>query len=209
MTEKIPRPVSKRLAIYYRLLRSLSKKGTDTISSSKIGQSLDLKPSQVRKDLSYFGGFGKRGTGYNVPDLMKVLEKILGVDRSWNIIIIGAGNIGLALANYENLVGEGFHLSAIVDSDPAKIGRKIQNGLSIENVNEIDAIIKNRNIEIAVLAVPAEIAQFLADKVVSSGIKGIINFAPLHLDLPKHVRLEDVHILMMFKSLSFKIVNGE
>src|SRR6056297_3113977 len=158
MTEKIPRPVARRLAIYYRLLKEHNKTSAETISSSSMGRFLDLKPSQIRKDLSYFGGFGKRGTGYNVIDLMKSIEKILGIDKNWNVLIIGAGKIGRALVNYPGLLQDGFIVRGIVDVSENKIGKMIDERLMIEDVREMEKIIKERRIDIGVLCIPSEVA---------------------------------------------------
>jgi len=209
MTEKIPRPVARRLAIYYRLLKEHNKTSAETISSSSMGRILELKPSQIRKDLSYFGGFGKRGTGYNVADLMKSIERILGIDKTWNVLIIGAGKIGRALANYPGLIQDGFSVKGIVDISKKKIGLAIDEQLIIEDVRNMEQIITERNIEIGVLCVPSEVAQKLLNSVVQYGIKGIVNFVPKRLKAPKDIMIEDVHISLSFKALSFRMVNSE
>jgi redox-sensing transcriptional repressor len=185
MFEKIPKPVARRLAIYYRVLKEQSKNGAETISSSSLGRMLDLKPSQIRKDLSYFGGFGKRGTGYNVIDLMKSIEKILGIDKRWNVLIIGAGKIGRALANYPGLIQDGFTIKGIVDVSEKKIGKTIDEHLTIEDVAEMEKIIRERKIEIGVLCVPSDVAQKVLNSVIQYGIKGIVNFVPKRLKAPK------------------------
>ncbi|MFP4460607.1 MAG: redox-sensing transcriptional repressor Rex [Thermotogota bacterium] len=209
MFEKIPKPVARRLAIYYRLLKERSKNGAETISSSSMGRILDLKPSQIRKDLSYFGGFGKRGTGYNVLDLMKSIEKILGIDKTWNVLIIGAGKIGRALANYPGLLQDGFLVKGIVDISEKKIGKNIDEQLIVEDVRNMEQIIKQRMIEIGVLCVPSEVAQKTLNLVIQNGIKGIINFVPKRLKATKDVMIEDVQISLSFKALSFRMVNRE
>ncbi|MFW6262686.1 MAG: redox-sensing transcriptional repressor Rex [Thermotogota bacterium] len=209
MFEKIPKPVARRLAIYYRLLKERSKNGAETISSSSMGRILDLKPSQIRKDLSYFGGFGKRGTGYNVLDLMKSIEKILGIDKTWNVLIIGAGKIGRALANYPGLLQDGVLVKGMVDISEKKIGKNIDEQLIVEDVRNMEQIIKQRMIEIGVLCVPSEVAQKTLNLVIQNGIKGIINFVPKRLKATKDVMIEDVQISLSFKALSFRMVNRE
>lgn len=209
MTEKIPRPVAGRLAIYYRLLKEYKKTGAETVSSSSMGRILDFKPSQIRKDLSYFGGFGKRGTGYNVSDLMKSIEKILGIDKSWNVLIIGAGKIGRALANYPGLIQDGFNVKGIVDINEKKIGKVIDEQLMIEDVRNMEQIITDRKIEIGVLCVPSEVAQKSLNCAIRYGIKGFVNFVPKRLKAPKDVMMEDVHISLSFKALSFRMVNSK
>ncbi len=209
MFEKIPKPVARRLAIYYRVLKEHHKNGAETISSSSMGRMLDLKPSQIRKDLSYFGGFGKRGTGYHVIDLMKSIEKILGIDKRWNVLIIGAGKIGRALANYPGLLQDGFTVRGIVDVSDKKIGKTIDEGLMIEDVSEMEKIIKERAIDIGVLCVPSDVAQKILNSVIQLGIKGIVNFVPKRLKAPKDIMIEDVQISLSFKALSFRMVNSE
>ena len=207
MAEKIPKPVARRLAVYYRLLKDHAKNGEENISSSSMGQILDWKPSQIRKDLSYFGGFGKRGTGYNVMDLMKSIEKILGIDKTWNVLIVGAGRIGRALVNYPGLIQDGFVIKAIVDVSEKKIGKKIDEQLMIEDIKKLEQIVRERNIEIAVLCVPIEVAQKTVNIITGYGIKGIVNFVPKRLKVPGDVMIEDVHISLSFKALSFRMVN--
>jgi len=207
MTEKIPKPVARRLAIYYRFLKECKKKGSQTISSSSMGRILDFKPSQIRKDLSYFGGFGKRGTGYNVLELMKSIEKILGIDKSWNCLIIGAGRIGRALANYPGLMQDGFVVKAVLDINKEKIGQMLDEQLMIEDVRDMGQIIRERQVEIGVLCVPSDSAQKLLNNAIQNGIKGIVNFVPKRLKAPEDVMVEDVHISLSFKALSFRMVN--
>lgn len=209
MFEKIPKPVARRLAIYYRLLKEYRKNGSETISSSAMGNNLDLKPSQIRKDLSYFGGFGKRGTGYGVNDLMQRIEKILGIDQTWNVLIIGAGKIGRALANYPGLLQDGFDVKGIVDVSPEKIGKRIDEHMMIEDMNEMGQMIRQRGIDIGVLCVPSEAAQKVLNDLVSKGVKGVVNFAPKRLKAPEDVMIEDVQISLSFKALSFRMVNRE
>lgn len=209
MAEKIPKPVARRLAIYYRVLKEHNKKGAETISSSSMGRILDLKPSQIRKDLSYFGGFGKRGTGYNVIDLMKSIEKILGIDKTWNVLIIGAGKIGRALANYPGLLQDGFDVKGIVDVSPKKIGKRIDEHMMIEDISQMGQMIQQRAIDIGVLCVPSEVAQRVLNDLMAYGVKGVVNFAPKRLKAPEDVMIEDVQISLSFKALSFRMVNRE
>jgi len=207
MTEKIPKPVARRLDIYYRLLKEYAKMELETISSSSMGELLDLKPSQIRKDLSYFGGFGKRGTGYHVMELMKSIERILGIDQTWHVLIIGAGKIGKALVNYSGLTQDGFIVKAIVDTDKKKIGMMIDSQLMVEDVRKMKKIIHDNKIDIGVLCVPSDVAQQTVNEVVKCGIKGIINFVPKRLEVPDDVMIEDVQISLSFKALSFRMVH--
>ncbi len=203
---KIPSPVAKRLALYHRCVETLLKAGKEMISSKELGERLSIKSSQIRKDLSYFGGFGKRGTGYNLNYLKEALEKIMGINRTWNIGVVGAGNIGTALANYEGLLKDGYDVVALFDRNPKKIGKTVgTRKIPIYDIKEMDEKIKEMSIEIGVIAVPSEYAQSIADRLMKCPeIKGIVNFAPVKIYVDK-VKLEDVDISVSFKSLTFKI----
>ncbi len=203
--KKIPDPVAKRLALYHRCVNTLLNQGKDTTSSKELGERLSLKASQIRKDLSYFGDFGKRGMGYNLKYLRESLEHILGISKPWNVGIVGAGNIGTALSNYQGLLKDGYKVVALFDRNPSKIGTFVgTQKIPIYSLNELCDKIKELSIEIGVIAVPANHAQSIADRLVECGIKGIVNFAPMKLYL-KNVILEDVDISISFKSLTFKI----
>ncbi|ABR31063.1 redox-sensing transcriptional repressor rex [Thermosipho melanesiensis] len=200
--KKIPKPVIKRLGLYYRCLNRLSDEGIDFVASKDIAERLGIKSSQVRKDLSYFGEFGKRGVGYNTYELMTKLEKIIGVNKYWNVIVIGAGNIGTALVNYEGLRKEKFSIIGIFDADRSKVGKKIGK-LTIKHISELEDFFKKNIVEIAIIAVPENAAQMMVEKLENLGIKGFINFAPIKLRTKLPV--EDVDITLSFKSLTFKI----
>jgi len=199
---KIPNPVIRRLGMYYRCLNKLNEEGIEYVASKDLAARLGIKSSQVRKDLSYFGEFGKRGVGYNVTELKEKLENIIGVDRYWNVIIIGAGNIGTALANYEGLKKEKFKVIGIFDADRSKIGKKVGK-LTIQHISELSKFVQKNIVEIAVIAVPETAAQMVVGDLEKFNIKGIVNFAPVKLrtDIP----VEDVDITLSFKTLAFKI----
>ncbi len=202
---KIPGPVSKRIALYHRCVTSLISEGKDITSSQELGERLALKPSQIRKDLSYFGEFGKRGTGYNLKELRLSLENVLRINKTWNICIVGAGNIGTALANHKEFFKEGYNIVAFFDRNTSKIGKKIgERGILVYSMNELEEKVKSLDIEIGVIAVPASEARSVAEALVKAGIKGILNFAPTKLKL-NDVEIEDVDIAISFKSLTFKI----
>jgi redox-sensing transcriptional repressor len=204
--KKIPSPVAKRLALYHRCVETLLKAGKEMISSKELGERLSIKSSQIRKDLSYFGGFGKRGTGYNLNYLKESLENIMGINRTWNVGVVGAGNIGTALANYQGLLKDGYKIVALFDKNDKKVGKTVgSRKVPIFHTKDLCEKIKDLSIEIGVIAVPAEYAQSMADKFVKcSEIKGIINFAPVKIYV-ENVELEDVDISISFKSLTFKI----
>lgn len=198
----IPENTIKRLSIYYRYLYFLSHQGTVSISSKSLAGLLGTKPSQVRKDLSYFGEFGKKGTGYNVSELKKEIAKILGLEQGRKVAIIGMGNLGMALAAYKGFEVFGFQIAAIYDNSPHKIGKKYK-GRICRDIDDFPKVARREKIEMVVLAVPPESAQDIAAIVVSAGIKAILNFAPVHLNVPKNVRVNDVDLAMELKSLSF------
>ncbi len=206
MNSKIPAPVAKRLALYHRCVITLLSSGKEVVSSNELGERLSLKSSQIRKDLSYFGGFGKRGSGYNLNYLKESLENILGISRPWNIGIVGAGNIGMALANYEGLLKDNYKITALFDRNPSKIGKFVgPRRVPILPIKEMCSKIEEFSIEIGVIAVPAEYAQSIADRLMGcDNIKGIVNFAPVKIYV-KNVKLEDVDISISFKALTFKI----
>jgi len=206
--KKIPAPVSKRLALYHRCVNTLLNSGKDTTSSKELGERLSLKATQIRKDLSYFGDFGKRGMGYDLNYLKESLERVLGINKHWNIGIVGAGNIGMALSNYQGLTREGYKVVALFDRNPSKVGNFVgTQKIPIYSLDDICEKIRELSIEIGVIAVPANHAQAVADKLVECEIKGIVNFAPVKLYLDS-VALEDVDISTSFKALTFRIQGG-
>lgn len=202
MKKKIPKPAIRRLGLYYRCLNKLYDEGVEFVASKDIADRLGIKSSQVRKDLSYFGEFGKRGVGYNTYELMEKLEAIIGVNKYWNVVVIGAGNIGSAIAKFEGLKKEKFNVIGIFDANRLKVGKKIGK-FTVMHISELEEFAKKNIVEIAVLAVPENAAQMLVEKLEKIGIKGILNFAPIKLrtNLP----VEDVDITLSFKSLAFKI----
>ena len=206
--EKIPKIVAHRLALYHRCLRNLYENGERLISSYELGKFLDLKPSQVRKDLSYFGAFGVRGKGYDVKYLLETIENILGVSKPWRMVLIGAGNLGRAILNYEELRKCGFEIIGVFDNDPKKIGEQFA-GHVIRSVEELEDFVKKSGVNIGVIAVPPKSAQKVADLLVSCGVRYLINFSPIKLKLPPGVLVEDVDISIPFKVLTFKILESE
>jgi redox-sensing transcriptional repressor len=202
---KIPKPTVKRLGLYYRCLARYKEDGVNFISSQDIAERLNIKPSQVRKDLSYFGEFGKRGLGYNVGKLLSEIAHIIGVNKEWNVAIIGAGNLGSALANYPGLLKHKFQVVAIFDNDREKVGRKIGR-ITVFHISELNKLAKQLNIEIAVLAVPETAAQYVAELVEEAGIKGIVNFSPIKLRT--NIPVEDVDITLSFETIAYTIIKS-
>ncbi|AEX84808.1 redox-sensing transcriptional repressor rex [Marinitoga sp. 1135] len=204
---KIPKPTIKRLAIYYRCLENKESAGIKKTSSKDLAESLGIKASQIRKDLSYFGEFGKRGVGYDIPKLMKSIKNILGLHRRWNVAIIGVGNLGSAIANYTGLEQNGFFIKAAFDKDKKKIGTQIAAGVLVYDIKELKKVCSEKNIEIAILSVPGKTAQKVADQLVETGIKGILNFTPIALQLPENIAVENVDFTVSLKALTYEIVS--
>ena len=201
---KISRAVISRLPRYYRYLGDLLEAGVERISSSDLSKKMHVTASQIRQDLNNFGGFGQQGYGYNVKYLYTEIGKILGLDRSHNFIIIGAGNLGQALANYASFERSGFILKSLFDVNPRLEGVTIR-GIPVRMVDELEDFLKNNDIEIAALTLPKSKAIEVADILVDNGVKGIWNFAHKHLSLPKDVVVENVHLSDTLMKLSYNL----
>lgn len=204
MTRRIPASTIRRLSHYLRSLEDLEGSGSETVSSEELAIRGQTTAAQVRKDLSHFGSFGKRGLGYKVDELRQRLRQILGVDRTWRVALIGAGRIGSALFEYPAFESRGYRCVAIVDSDPEKMGKRWSN-LEIQGPDRLESLLRDLAVELVILAVPARAAQEMAERAVKAGIKGILNFAPIRLKVPPHVPVEDVNLVMQLEALSFAI----
>ncbi|AEH50273.1 redox-sensing transcriptional repressor Rex [Pseudothermotoga thermarum] len=204
--QEIPKPTIRRLAVYYRCLERLEQKNVEKVSSKELSKMLKIKDSQVRKDLSYFGTFGRRGVGYNVKELKEKIKEILGLNKQWSVIILGAGNIGKAIARYKQIEKDNFKVVAVFDVDKRKIGTQITPELTVRSLDELDEFVKKNKPEIAVLAVPADAANPLAERLEKLGIKGIICFAPVTLTCS--IPVEYVDITVFFKTLVHFISRG-
>jgi redox-sensing transcriptional repressor len=206
--KRIAESTVRRLSLYLRFLEEFEARGLATISSDELAARGGTTSAQVRKDLSFFGSFGKRGLGYSVNELAGRLRQILGLEREWRVIIVGAGKIGAALAQYHGFYQRGFHITAVYDSDPAKVGRKVD-GFTIRNTAELRDDNKRQAADIAVITVPAEAAQQVVNQAVDAGIKAIMNFAPIQLHVPEHVTLKTVNMAMELEGLSFALTNRD
>ena len=193
LDDKISVAVIKRLPKYYRYLELIGDKGIIRVSSQELSKITGLTASQIRQDLNHFGAFGQQGYGYNVEELKIELEKIMGVDKPYNVAIVGFGNIGSALLNYSGFKKKGFKVVGIFDNSPEIIGSK-QNDVVVKDISELEEVVTREKVDIAILAIPAIPAQEITDKLVACGIKGIWNFAPIDLKLPRNVVLENVHL---------------
>ncbi|HEV8676240.1 MAG TPA: redox-sensing transcriptional repressor Rex [Methylomirabilota bacterium] len=204
---KIPEMTVRRLSVYLRCLAQLDEDGVKTVSSQELAERFHLHSAQVRKDLAYFGEFGIRGIGYYVASLRAELQRLLGLDREWRVVLVGFGNLGSALFHYRGFARQGFRIAAIVDDDPVKAGRSVD-GLSIQPLAELPRIVKQHGIQIGVVAVPADAAQTVADRLVAAGVRAILNFAPARLKVPKDVRLQNVDLSIELENLSFHLAQG-
>ncbi len=189
--EKIPDIIITRLPVYLRALQRMADKGIKTTSSQELGERVGISAAQIRKDISQFGEFGKQGTGYTIDYLLDKLREILKVDRMWDVIIIGAGDMGHALARYQGFSNRGFNVVMIFDNDQEKIGQKIGE-FTVESIDNLVEKIKAADIKIAMLTIPATAAQGIADKLVEAGVKAILNYAPISLSVPKGVRVQHI-----------------
>jgi redox-sensing transcriptional repressor len=198
----------RRLSAYLRLLESSEARGLATISSEELASRGGTTSAQVRKDLSFFGSFGKRGLGYSVPELAGRLREILGLEKEWQVIIIGAGKIGAALAQYRGFRQRGFNILAAYDNNPEKIGKSLE-GIPVRDIAQLERDIQRDSPDIVVLTVPSEEAQQVVDRVVKAGIKAILNFAPTQLQAPADVAVKTVNMAMELEGLSFALTNRE
>ncbi len=189
MPKQIPDIVVGRLPVYLRALTHLAAEGVQVTSSKELGQRLGISAAQIRKDLSHFGEFGKQGTGYNVAFLRDQLKHILKVDREWPVALIGVGDLGRALAHYGGFVDRGFRIVALFDSDPAKIGQKIGE-LEIMGTGKLADEVRERGIQIVMIAVPAAYAQKVAEQCLAAGVTSILNYAPISLSVPEGTRVQ-------------------
>jgi redox-sensing transcriptional repressor len=189
--QNVPDVIVSRLPVYLRALQRLSNAGETATSSQELGEKVGISAAQIRKDLSQFGEFGKQGTGYHIPFLIERLSQILHVDRIWDVAVVGMGDIGHAVARYNGFANRGFRVALCFDADPAKIGQKIGDFTILDAKNLVEEV-RKADIKIAMLCVPAKVAQDVADKLIEAGVRGILNYAPLKLIVPSHVRVQHI-----------------
>jgi redox-sensing transcriptional repressor len=204
LSRKISETTVRRLSLYLRILEEVEGGGTDTISSEELAERAGTTAAQVRKDLSLFGSFGKRGLGYAVGQLAGGLREILGLDRSWRVALVGAGRIGSALFEYPGFRRRGFEIVAVLDADPEKLDTD-WDGIPVRSTTELERVLRSEKIDIVILAVPAEAVPDILNRVVEAGVKGILNFAPMQLRVPPDVAVQDVNIVMELEALSFAL----
>jgi redox-sensing transcriptional repressor len=203
-SDLIPNPAVRRLSLYLRQLEAFKRKDRRTISSKQLGESLNLTDAQVRKDLAYFGQFGHPGIGYRVDELIAKVKQILGTDKTWNVLLVGAGNLGRALMAYRGFDAKGFRLVAVFDNDASKAGKK-QANFTVQPLSELTETIRKQNIRLGILAVPADVAQDVADQLVASGVRGLLNFAPVSINVPPDVALNAVDLAVQLEQISFQV----
>ena len=187
--EKIPDIIIGRLPVYLRALQRMADNGIKTTSSQELGEHVGISAAQIRKDISQFGEFGKQGTGYSIAYLLDKLKEILKVNRRWEVALVGAGDMGHALARYQGFVNRGFQIVMIFDNDKEKVGQKVD-GFTIEDSDKLVERVKSAGFKIAKLSVPAPPAQGVADKLVQAGVKAILNYAPISLNVPRNVKVQ-------------------
>ena len=194
----------RRLSFYLRILEKVGGAGIDTLSSEELAGRTGTTAAQVRKDLSLFGSFGKRGLGYAVPQLASELREILGLDRTWRVALVGAGRIGSALFEYGGFRRRGFEIVAVLDADPAKVGTRWDD-VVLSDISDLEAVLRAESVDIVILTIPGEAVPDVQDRVVAGGVRGILNFAPVQLRVPGDVAVKDVNMVMELEALSFAL----
>lgn len=203
---KVAESTVRRLSLYLRFLEEFDARGVATVSSDELASRGGTTSAQVRKDLSFFGSFGKRGMGYAVPEMVAQLREILGLGRRWRVALLGAGKIGSALIEHHGFRERGFDIVAVFDNDPRKVG-SAWNGLTVQDESVLEARLRQDPVEIAILAVPAEAAQALADRLTAAGVTAILNVAPVQLVVPPEVEVKTVSLAMELEALSYALTN--
>ena len=199
---KIPDIIIGRLPVYLRALQHMAEKGITTTSSKELGESVGISAAQIRKDISQFGEFGKQGTGYSIPFLIKKLNEILKVDRVWDVALVGAGDIGHALAHYQGFFNCGFKITLVFDNDPSKIGEKIGDFEIFDTANMVE-MIQVTGVKVAMLTVPASAAQAVADQLIEAGVKAILNYAPISLNAPPDVQVQHIDPVVHLQRMTY------
>jgi redox-sensing transcriptional repressor len=202
MNKKIPDIIIGRLPRYLRSLGWLELEGKQSTASQELSERLGMSAAQIRKDLSQFGGFGKQGTGYSIPFLIKELRKILHVDHPWDVALVGVGQLGIAIAHYPGFQGRGFNIVLGFDSDPEKVGKKIGN-IMVKPISELESSLRIAGISVAMLTVPPSEAQAIADRLVKAGVKAILNYAPINLKLPPDIQLRVIDPVIELQRMTY------
>ena len=204
---EVPDVVVSRLPQYVRTLTQLLAEGVQIANSQQLGEKLQITPAQIRKDLSYFGRFGKQGRGYNVDHLLEELKYILGLTVTWNVAVVGVGRLGRAILNYPGFTPDGFQLVAALDDNPEVVGHEV-GGLTVQPVTQLDDVIKRYNVSIAIVAVPIACTQAVVDRLVECGVKAILNYAPIMPQVPEGVNVRNIDPLLSLQSMTYYLANG-
>jgi redox-sensing transcriptional repressor len=204
MSLEIPEVVINRLPVYARALAELAGNGETVVSSQALGELLDVTPAQIRKDLSYFGRFGKQGRGYNVNGLLTKLREILGIDRQWRVCLVGVGRLGQAIAEYGGFGPQGFEIVGAFDSNPKVVGKPI-GGVEVRHSDELDRFLHEHRVDIGIVAVPASEAQKVVDRLVGAGIRAILNYAPITAHVPRDITIRHIDPVLSMQSMTFYI----
>jgi redox-sensing transcriptional repressor len=204
---KIPAATITRLSLYSRNLEELVSEDLKVVSSEKLAERCGVNSAQIRKDLAYFGEFGVRGVGYYVRDLLFEIKKILGLNKEWNLALVGMGNLGSALIAHENFSRQGYKFVAAFDNDPNKIGKKLPTGLVVDHIDALPQVKERANIEIGVISAPAVRAQDVANKLIDSNVRAILNFAPIHIQVPKGYCVENVDFTVKLDNLAYHLTS--
>ena len=202
----VPEVVVARLPQYVRVLNMLLSDGVQVANSQLLGEKLQVTPAQIRKDLSYFGRFGKQGRGYSVPHLLDELKQILGLNSHWNVVVIGVGRLGRAILSYPGFTPDGFHLVAALDNNPGLVGQNVD-GLVVRPVEELNQVVKEYGISIAVVAVPGVDSQEVIDRLVECGVRAILNYAPTTPQVPPEVNIRNIDPVLSLQSMTFYLAN--
>ncbi|MBL8155538.1 MAG: redox-sensing transcriptional repressor Rex [Anaerolineae bacterium] len=202
MASNIPDIVIGRLPVYLRALTRLMQEGQEVTSSHELGKRLGISSAQIRKDLSHFGGFGKQGTGYQIAYLIEQLRQVLSVNREWEVALVGAGDLGSALAHYRGFGDRGFRIACVFDNSPQKVGTKVGE-YTVLPTSDIAKVIRERGIKIAMIAVPAEKAQEVANVLIEAGIRAILNYAPMNLNVPAGIRVQYIDPVVQLQRMTY------
>jgi redox-sensing transcriptional repressor len=203
---EIPDVVIDRLPVYARALAALERQGREVVSSQELGAQLGVTPAQIRKDLSYFGRFGKQGRGYNVKRLLEELHQILGLDRQWTMVLVGVGQLGRAILQYGGFAPQGFRIIHAFDADQGVVGEAVD-GLTVEPIDSLPGALSGIHVDIGIVATPAASAQKVIDALVGAGVKAILNYAPIAAQVPPHVHIKDIDPVLSLQSMTFYLKN--
>jgi len=198
----VPDIVISRLPIYLRTLTHMEAEGKQVTSSQDLGKRLGISSAQIRKDLSHFGEFGKQGTGYHITYLRKQLEAILNLDKVWSVALVGVGDLGHALAHYDGFARKGFHIRAIFDSDPSKIGQKLNN-IVVQDSANLEEVVRSSGMRVAILAVPTAVAQAVTNTLIKAGVRAILNYAPITLTVPPEVKVQNIDPIAHLQQMTY------